>query len=107
MNVFSSEIILMLSTRIKEYRIDYPMTQKQLAEKSGISLRSIQMFEKGNDMQLSNFIKIVNALGLADNFYVLIPDISKRPSKYVKTEKKKKRVRIKETRNEVFKWGDE
>ena len=49
MNVFSKKIIQMLSIRMKNYRIDYPMTQKQLAKKSGVSARSIQMFEIGKN----------------------------------------------------------
>ena len=31
--------------RFKAYRISYPLTQKELSDKSGVSLRSITRFE--------------------------------------------------------------
>ena len=108
MKVFSNEIIQMLSERVKKCRIDYPMTQKQLAEKSGVSVRSIQMFENGNDMQLSNFIKIVNALDLAENFELIIPDVSMRPSQYLEESVSRKRARVKKNAEKSkFVWGDD
>lgn len=35
----------------KEYRIQYPLTQKELAAKAGISERSITRFENGGDIK--------------------------------------------------------
>lgn len=95
--------------RFKAYRINYPLTQKELAEKTGISERSITRFENGGDINLSNFIKLLQALDLSDNLSALIPDQSRRPSSYLKSEPKRKRASAKrktETKN-AFKWGDE
>ena len=36
--------------RFKAYRISYPLTQKELSDKSGVSLRSITRFESGEDI---------------------------------------------------------
>lgn len=108
MEVFSNQTIQELSKRCRAYRISYPMTQKELADRSGVSVRSIQMFEQGKDIQLSNFIKIVDALDLGDHFSVLIPDVSKRPSMYVDNTNAKQRVRKKRNNvTETFQWGDE
>jgi Helix-turn-helix. len=107
-NDSSKAIIKLLSEREKAYRIDYPMTQKELSDKSGVSIRSIQNFEHGGDIQLSNLIKITKALELGDNIAMLIPDVSKKPSMYL--EKPKKRVRASKTgkaERSTFKWGDE
>ena len=51
--------------RFKAYRISYPLTQKELSDKSGVSLRSITRFESGEDISLVNFMKYSggNALG--------------------------------------------
>ena len=87
------------------------MTQKQLADRSGVSLRSIQRFEKGEDIQFSNLVKLLNALGLTNNLEMLVPDVTGRPSAYVKQTPKRQRVRVikddpvKDT--ETFKWGDD
>jgi len=107
-NNSSKAIIQMLSERIRAYRIDYPMTQKELAYKSGVSIRSIQNFEHGEDIQISNLIKIMKALGLDDSLSALVPDVSKKPSMYL--PETKKRMRVKKTVNRkdtAFKWGDE
>lgn len=109
-NHSSKALLLMLGERIKAYRIDYPMTQKELADKSGVSVRSIQNFENGKDIQLHNVIKLIKALDLGENLNLLIPDVSKKPSMYL--EKTKKRVRVRKVKSvnaedSTFQWGDE
>lgn len=108
---FSKDVIMELSKRAKAYRLAYPLTQKELAEKSGVSLRSVQKFESGKDVQLDIFIKIIMALDLADNFEVLLPDMSERPSAYLAkkkgTERKRVRKKTEKSVTRTFKWGDE
>lgn len=107
----TKEGIHLLSERLKNYRLDFPLTQKQLADKAGISLRSLQRFEKGEDIQLGNLIKLLNALELDKNIQILIPDVTKRPAAFLDKPYKKQRVRpAKEERAETagqFIWGDE
>jgi transcriptional regulator with XRE-family HTH domain len=104
----SRAVIQLMGERLKAYRIDYQMTQKELADRSGVSVRSIQNFEHGEDIQLSSLIKITKTLGLDGNLSMLVPDVSKRPSMYLEKTKKKMRVRKKvRPENDVFKWGDE
>lgn len=93
----------------KTYRINYPMTQKELAEKSGVSQRSITRFENGEDINLSNFLKLIDALDLADNFSSLIPDQSLRPSDYLRAKPKRQRATASKyiAPKSSFKWGDE
>lgn len=99
-----------LTERIKAYRISYPMTQKELAEKTGISLRSISRFESGEDITATNLIKILTALNLDKNLEILVPDILMRPSAFLESERPRKRASskhgAKET-NGLWKWGDE
>ena len=109
-NMTSTAFIAMLASRIKRYRIDYPLTQKELADKSGVSQRSISRFEGGDDIQLSNLIKILIALDLADHLSLLVPDNTQRPSYFLNEEKAKMRVRARkkpEATGEGFQWGDE
>ena len=109
-NLTSTAIISELSARIKSYRIDYPMTQRELADKTGISLGSISRFESGEDIQLGNFIKILNALGLGDNLDLLVPDPRKRPSYFLNEEKRRKRamsIKKRQADSRNFRWGDE
>lgn len=97
-----------LGERLKNYRIDYPMTQKELADRSGISVRSISRFENGEDISLSAFLRILNALELDNRVDMLVPNLSKRPSAYLETEKKRQRASgKKKSEKNNFVWGDE
>ncbi|MCM1087623.1 MAG: helix-turn-helix domain-containing protein [Muribaculaceae bacterium] len=83
------------------------MSQQDLADKSGVSKRSISRLEQGESVQVDNLFKILVSLGLGDNIELLVPDQTKRPSYYLeKAESKPRRVR-KKTEKSNFKWGDE
>ena len=97
-----------IGERLKQYRINAGLTQQDLENKSGVSVRSISRLEQGASVQLESLIKILSALNLESNIDLLIPDQTKRPSFYLKDyEKPKKRVRKKANVNGGFKWGDE
>lgn len=50
---------------LKEKRKELKLTQEQLGEKTGLKRSYIAKIEKGEtDMQISNFIRIAQALGL-------------------------------------------
>ena len=98
-----------ISDKLKLYRVAMNLTQQDLADKSGVSLRSISRLEQGSSVQLDNFIKIMAALDLDKNLDMLIPDQRKRPSYYLE-ENKKVRQRVRrslKTPERTFKWGDE
>lgn len=49
---------------IRKYRKDKKLSQSELAELSGFSLRSIQSWERGEtSIDLINFAKLMNVLG--------------------------------------------
>lgn len=98
-----------LYERLKQYRINFPLTQNELAEKSGVSVRSISRFENGEDISMSKFICILRALDLCDRFLEIIPDQSKRPSYYLEHEKKRSRASSKRSKkfDEPFVWGED
>ncbi len=102
-----TEIASELSKRFKQYRISYPMTQTDLAEKSMVSLSTIKRFENGYDIGLSNLLKLMEALDLQGNFEILIPDQSIRPSAFVENTKPRQRARKRTTKTRQWKWGDE
>lgn len=97
----------LIGNRVKQYRVNAGISQKDLENESGVSVRSISRLEQGDSIQLDNFIKILSALNLEKNIDLLIPDQTKRPSFYLTDSKIKQRVRKKENKNKKFKWGDE
>ena len=96
-----------IGRRIKIYRVSSGMTQEELGEKSGVSVRSISRLEQGSSVQMDNLIRILTALGLDSNIELLIPDQTSRPSYYLR-ENGNYRVRArKDDKKQEFKWGDE
>ena len=96
----------LIGNRIKQYRVNAGISQKDLERESGISVRSISRLEQGSSIQLESLIKILSALDLDNNIDLLIPDQTKRPSFYL-NEKTRQRVYKKIKSNKKFKWGDE
>ena len=101
-----------ISSRLKAYRVDYPLSQRELSDKSGVALRSISRMENGEDIQFGNLIKVLIALDLDDNLDMLVPNPKKKPSYYLKDRKNETlRERVKKTKINKKKsgvvWGDE
>lgn len=99
-----------LQRKTKRYRIEKGITQKEIAAMTGLSLRSVQRFENGNDISLVNYLKILDALELADMVVGAIPDMDNRPAALVDKYLNKTKQRAHKARNNnqiEFKWGDE
>ena len=73
-----------IAKRIKAFRIDYPMTREELAEKSGVSLRTIARIESGDTTQFDNIVNIMRALDCLESIDLLFQDSEVRPSQLIK-----------------------
>ena len=73
---YESEWLILkeLGSRIKQYRIALDITQIDLAKRCGISISTETRIENGDDSRMSNYIKIMTALGIVDNINILIPE---------------------------------
>ncbi len=101
-----------IGARLKAYRIDFPLSQEELADKSGIAVRSISRMENGEDIQFGNLIKVLIALDLDGNLDMLVPDPTKRPSYYLKAQstmpqRKRASKKVSKKTDPDIKWGDE
>ncbi|MBE6665542.1 MAG: helix-turn-helix transcriptional regulator [Ruminococcaceae bacterium] len=97
-----------LGSRIKQYRISSNITQKELADKCGISASTVVRIENGNDSTFSNYLKIFSGLGLTQNIDILIPE--KQPDFKAIFEEKKLRQRAKSnsyTAKTGWTWGED
>lgn len=106
-NLECDNVIKEFAIRFKQHRISARITQKELAKKTGISLRTISRFEKGEEIGLLTFAKLLQGVGLEHNLENIIPDHTKRPSYFVSGGKLPKRAKKKEMTNNEWKWGDE
>jgi transcriptional regulator with XRE-family HTH domain len=60
------DILLILAKRVKEYRLAARMSQKEMAEVSGVGLATLSHFEQGvqTNMTLNNFISLMRTVGM-------------------------------------------
>ena len=77
----STEIVQILGQRERTYRILLGMTQKELAERSGISVPTLQAFEKGTsrDITLSTLLRILRSIGQLEGADTLLAEIPESP----------------------------
>lgn len=77
----NSEIISLLGQRFKRYRLNLRYTQKELADRTGISVPTIQKFEAGNanNITAGNLMTLLRSVGLIENIDVLIPEQPESP----------------------------
>lgn len=88
-------ILQELGERVKAFRLQANYTQKQLAEKAGVSPYTLQKLEYGERTNLITFIQVLRALGELDQLAVLLADYNQiSPLSLIDNEgKKKQRVR--------------
>ncbi|WP_298551263.1 helix-turn-helix transcriptional regulator [uncultured Parabacteroides sp.] len=85
----NSDILLLLAKRLKDYRLAARMSQKELAEKSGVSQATISHFEQGvnRNLTLGNFISLLRVLGLEQRIGEVMPELPMPPMALRKIEK--------------------
>lgn len=95
------QIIQTLGKRFREYRITARMTQKEVAEQSGISMLTIRRFEQGYsyDIKLGNLIALLKAIDFAEGIADILPEIPISPYAMARQDASKpKRVRHEQQR---------
>lgn len=89
------ELVRLLGERFKEYRMRCNLTQKEVAEQSGIGLTTIHKFENGTagNLSLSTFILLLKVIGQVDALDDVMPKLPESPYLIRKEEKKAQRIR--------------
>lgn len=89
------ELIRLLGTRFKEYRMRCNLTQKEVAELSGIGMTTIHKFENGTagNLSLSTFLLLLKVVGQINTMDNVLPELPESPYLMRKDEKKAQRIR--------------
>ena len=89
------ELVRLLGTRFKEYRMRCNLTQKEVAELSGIGMTTIHKFESGNSgyISLSTFLLLLKVVGQINALDDVLPELPESPYLMRKNEKKAQRIR--------------
>lgn len=67
------EILSELGRRLKRTRLSQNVTQHELAERAGVSLRTVSAAESGGDIRLSTLVRLLRALGKLGGIDALLP----------------------------------
>ena len=83
------ELISLLGQRFKDYRLRSEMTQKDVAEQSGITINTIHKFENGKagTMSLGTFLLLMKSIGCIQQLDEVLPELPE--SAYLVNEGKK------------------
>lgn len=87
-----SEIIQQIGKRFGEYRKRMGFTQKEVSEKSGMSVFTISTFENGSatGITMASFIKLLRAIDSLDQIEQLLPELPESPRALFKQQQKRK-----------------
>ena len=86
-NYTSDKHIEVLGERLERYRLLQNIPQTELAQKAGISTRTLRRMESGEGGSLDSFIRTLMALNIDSHLSLLIPDSSVRPMERARTGK--------------------
>ena len=89
------ELVRLLGSRFKDYRMRCNLTQKEVAEQSGVGLTTIHKFENGTagNLSLSTFILLLRVVGQVNTIAEVLPELPESPYLVRKEEKKAQRIR--------------
>ena len=88
------ELVRLLGERFKEYRMRCNLTQKEVADQSGIGLTTIYKFENGTagNLSLSTFILLMKVIGQVNALDDVMPKLPESPYLVRREEKKPQRI---------------
>ena len=89
------ELVRLLGSRFKEYRMRCNLTLKEVAEQSGLGVTTIHKFENGtaNSLSLSTFILLLRVVGQVNALDDVLPELPESPYLVRREEKKAQRIR--------------
>jgi len=68
-----SELIAEIGARIRRYRLQQNLKQHDVAQKAGVSPRTVRNMESGGDVRLSTIVAVLRALGKTDAVDAFLP----------------------------------
>ncbi len=106
----SEQIESALCARLSRIRLSRNITQRQLAEEAGVSLRTIGRMENGEGVSLDTFIRVLIALRIQHSLEILLPDPVVRPVERVSergSERRRARPKVTSEDQKAWTWGDD
>ena len=101
-------VLTELGRRISRRRLDLGMTQAAAAGEAGLSKRTVEHIESGDDIRVTSLIRYLNVLDLIDGLNSIVPETGPRPMEVLRM-KGMERQRASSKQSEKLKkewhWG--
>ena len=93
----NAQLISELGGRFRDYRLFSNLTQREVAEKSGVSVFTISQFEKGEarNIGLGTVLSLLRSIGFLGEVEKVLPPLPPLPIRVKKSQEKRERVRHK------------
>ena len=94
--------------RIRDTRIAMSLTQKELAERAGLSQKTIERVERGESIKFDSVLNILRVLRCLEFLDLLVPEqTGLSVDEYLRGKKRKRASARRQIRDQAWKWGDE
>jgi len=104
----SDAVISALFQRIEQLRLSRNISQAALAKEAGVSRSTITRLASGENISVDSFVRVMQALGLADHLAALLPNPNIRPVERIRLEgTERRRASPKRKAAEAWTWGNE
>ena len=89
LKIFADDAILAeIGERVARRRLDFQLTQADMAEQAGVAKRTVERIEAGASAQMSSIIRILRVLDLLPGLDRMIPEAGPRPMNLLKQKGK-------------------
>ena len=102
-------VLAELGLRLTQARLGRNFTQAQLADAAAVSKRTVERLETGQSVQLSNLVRVLDALDLTRNLELLVPAAGPRPMELLRNRGKRRQraSRSKTDPGRPWAWNDD
>lgn len=97
----NAAILQTLGERLKEYRLRRNLQQAEMARYAGVNISTVSRIEKGQNIMIDSYLRIMRVLEMLDNLDEFIPEPPRSPLLMKKLMGKKKQ-RIKKSKEDDY-----
>lgn len=98
-------VLIELGRRISRRRLDLGMTQADAAREAGLSKRTVEHIESGDDIRATSLIRYLKVLDLTDGLDSIVPETGPRPMEILRMKgMERQRASSKQAENLSKEW---
>jgi transcriptional regulator with XRE-family HTH domain len=91
-NTKTEEIEAEIGKQLRDLRLRQNIDQRRLAERAGVALNAVKNLESGKGATLTSLVKVLRALGRAEWFGSLAPEVSISPLQMLRNKPVRRRA---------------